>query len=74
MATYKILVGIDYGDKRAEAGDNISDLPTKSISWLLEQGIIESVDDSSTTSATTNNSRSKKTEEVVLETIEEEEA
>ena len=71
MATYKVLVGIDYSDKRAEAGDTVSDLPTKSVSWLLEQGIIESIDDSSTT---TKNSRSKKTEEVVLETIEEEEA
>ncbi len=72
MATYKVLVGIDYGDKRAEAGDTVSDLPTKSVSWLLEQGIIESIDDSSPVTA--KNSRSKKTEEVVLETIEEEEA
>ena len=70
MATYKVLVGIDYSDKRAEAGDTVSDLPTKSVSWLLEQGIIESIDDSSTA----KNSRSKKTEEVVLEAIEEEEA
>ena len=72
MATYKVLVGIDYSDKRAEAGDTVSDLPTKSVSWLLEQGVIESIDDSS--ASTTKNSRSKKTEEVVLETIEEEEA
>lgn len=41
MASYKVLVGLDYGDKRAEAGDVVSDLPTKSVAWLKEQGMIE---------------------------------
>jgi len=43
MATYKVLVGLDYGKppKRAEAGDVVSDLPSSSVSWLLEQNMIE---------------------------------
>jgi hypothetical protein len=54
MASYKVLVGLDYGDKRAEAGDVVSDLPTKSITWLKEQGLIEEVATASkTTSKTT---------------------
>lgn len=46
MATYKVLVGLDYGkpSKRAEEGDVVSDLPTSSVSWLLEQNIVELVD------------------------------
>lgn len=46
MATYKILVGIDYAGKRAEPGDLADDIPAKSIPWLLEQNIIEKADDS----------------------------
>lgn len=46
MTTYKVLVGIDYGNKRAEIGDTVSDLPTKSVSWLLEQNCIEVVGES----------------------------
>lgn len=46
MATYKVLVGIEYGDKRVEAGEVVSDVPTKSVSWLLEQNIIELADES----------------------------
>lgn len=46
MATYKILVGLDYGkpSKRAEEGDIVSDLPAASVSWLLEQKMIELVE------------------------------
>lgn len=40
---YKVLVGLDYGDKRAEAGDVVDDLPTKSVEWLLESRCIEEV-------------------------------
>jgi len=42
---YKVLVGINYGpdDKRAEPGDVVSDIPNKSITWMVEQGIIEPV-------------------------------
>ena len=49
MATYKVLVGLDYGkpSKRAEEGDIVSDLPAASVSWLLEQNLIELVDSSS---------------------------
>lgn len=41
MASYKVLVGMDYGDKRVEAGDVVSDIPAKSVAWLKEQGLIE---------------------------------
>jgi hypothetical protein len=43
MATYKVLVGLDYGkpSKRAEAGDVVSDLPAASVAWLTEQNLIE---------------------------------
>ena len=39
--TYKVLQGIDYPpNKRAEAGDVVSDLPKDSISWLIDAGAI----------------------------------
>ena len=45
MAQYRAVVGIDYPpNKRAEAGDIVSDLPTTSIAWLLSSGLIESLD------------------------------
>lgn len=45
MATYRVLTGVSYPpNKRAEAGDVISDLPSRSIKWLAEAGAIEKVD------------------------------
>lgn len=42
MAQYRVLQGIDYPpNKRAEAGQVVSDLPPQSIKWLLEVGAIE---------------------------------
>lgn len=38
---YRVLVGIDYNGKRAEAGDVVGDLPEKSIPWLTRQGLVE---------------------------------
>ena len=60
MASYRILTGVEFGDpsKRYEIGDVANDIPSKSISWLLEQGIIELAEDSK---------KSKKTEPVVIE-------
>lgn len=47
MVKFKALTGIDYPpNKRIEAGDVVDDLPAKSIKWLREQGLIESVDES----------------------------
>lgn len=41
---YKVLVGLSYPpDRRAEAGDIVDDLPSKSVKWLLEKGHIENV-------------------------------
>jgi hypothetical protein len=42
MAKYLAKVGLDYPpNKRVEAGDTVDDLPSKSIKWLREQGLIE---------------------------------
>lgn len=41
MSAYKVLRGISYGSKRAEAGDVVTDVPASSAKWLTEQGIIE---------------------------------
>lgn len=42
MAQYRVLQGIDYPpNKRAEAGQVVSDLPPQAIKWLLESGVIE---------------------------------
>jgi hypothetical protein len=39
--TYKVLQGIDYPpNKRAEAGDLVSDLPKEAIAWLIDAGSI----------------------------------
>lgn len=42
--TYTALVGINYptakGEARVEAGGKVSDLPAKSVSWLLANGLI----------------------------------
>lgn len=49
MAQYRAMVGIDYPpSKRVEAGEIVSDLPGDSIKWLLDQGLIESLDKKST--------------------------
>jgi len=41
--SYRVLVGIDYLGKRAEAGDVVSDLPRNSVAWLLRDGIVERI-------------------------------
>lgn len=66
MASYKVLVGLDYGDKRAEEGDVVSDIPTKSIPWLKEQGLIEEVDASA---KSTKTSKKETTPEAVEEEV-----
>lgn len=42
---YKVLVGLNYptpkGEKRAEPGDVVDDIPKKSVGWLLRQECIE---------------------------------
>lgn len=38
---YRVLNGLSYKGKRADAGQVVSDLPAKSVRWLLEQGHIE---------------------------------
>ncbi len=53
MANYRALVGMDYGNPsvRVEAGDVVSDIPAKSIPWLLEQNLIEVADSPATKKA-----------------------
>lgn len=41
MADHKVLVGLSYAGKRANAGDTVSDIPSRSVPWLIEQGLIE---------------------------------
>lgn len=44
MATYRANVGLNYPpDRRVEAGETVSDLPSKSIKWLREQGLVDLV-------------------------------
>jgi len=40
---YRIITGIDYLGKRAEAGEVVNDLPRNSVAWLLRDGIIERI-------------------------------
>lgn len=42
---YRIARKIRYAGNTAEPGDIVSDLPKKSIKWLVEAGHIEKVDD-----------------------------
>jgi hypothetical protein len=50
MAKYLAKVGLDYPpNKRVEAGELVEDLPSKSIKWLREQGLIELVEGSAPT-------------------------
>ena len=47
---YRVLVGLNYpakgGEKRAEPEDVVTDLPAKSLPWLLEGGYVEPVKES----------------------------
>jgi hypothetical protein len=46
MATYRALVGIEFGSTRVEEGETSDAIPAKSITWLLKDGFIELVEDS----------------------------
>lgn len=42
---YRVLVGMDYPEnRRAEAGDVVTDLPDHAINYLLRDGKIEKAD------------------------------
>jgi hypothetical protein len=52
VASYRALTGLNYPpDKRVEAGQIVSDLPEKSVSWLLKEGFIEEASKPSKTAA-----------------------
>lgn len=39
---YLVLTGLSYPpDKRAEVGDIVDDLPSKSVQWLINEGHVE---------------------------------
>lgn len=44
---YRVLHGLDYpgrrGDRRAEPGDIVTDLPQGAVEWLVAQGAVEPV-------------------------------
>lgn len=46
MPKYLVNQGLDYLNRRVEAGEIVDDIPSKSVSWLKEQGIIELADGS----------------------------
>jgi hypothetical protein len=47
VPTYRVLRGISYPpNKRAEIGDVVNDIPSRSIKWLVDSGVIEKADDS----------------------------
>ena len=47
---YRVLTGLSYPpDRRAEAGEIVNDLPSKSVKWLLNKGHIEEVAGSAAT-------------------------
>jgi hypothetical protein len=46
MPKYLVNQGLDYLNRRVEAGDIVDDIPAKSVAWLKEQGIIELSDGS----------------------------
>lgn len=35
-----VNTGLSYDGKRAEPGDEVDDIPTESVTWLLERGAI----------------------------------
>lgn len=43
---YTVLSNLSYGDKNVSVGDVVEDIPSKSVSWLAEQGHIARVDSS----------------------------
>lgn len=64
MAKYRVLVGLDYPPaKRAEAGDVVTDLPAKSISWLREAGLIEVLEADQPVPKATKSTSTTKSEE-----------
>jgi hypothetical protein len=42
--SYEVLTSLNYGDRRAESGETVDDLPEESIEWLLDQGHIKRVE------------------------------
>jgi hypothetical protein len=43
-AKYRVLVGLSYPpDRRAEYGDIVDDIPSRSLKWLVDQGAVEMV-------------------------------
>lgn len=44
LVPYRVLTGLSYPpDRRAEAGEIVDDLPSKSIKWLIRKGHIEEI-------------------------------
>jgi hypothetical protein len=43
--SYVVVTGINYktakGEKRANPGDKVSDIPSRSVRWLVEAGAIK---------------------------------
>ena len=42
--SYRVLVGINYRDRRAGPGDVVDDLLPGEVEWMLADGVIEETD------------------------------
>ena len=40
---YRVLIGIEYGGKAVPPGEEVDDVPRRSVPWLLEQQAIEEI-------------------------------
>lgn len=48
MPKFLCLIGMNYGQRRIEPGEIVSDVPKQSIPWLLEQKVIVPADEAVT--------------------------
>ena len=44
MTSYRANVRLSFADKDFAEGDIIDDIPTKSLKWVIEQGLVEAVE------------------------------
>ena len=40
---YRVLIGIEYGGKAVPPGEEVDDVPRRSVPWLVEQRAIEEI-------------------------------
>lgn len=53
MPKFLCLIGMNYGQRRVEPGETVSDVPKQSVHWLLEQGVIAQADETAASESAT---------------------